>query len=86
MTGLSKEILPGIRTSRRGQRMCAIHILECINRIERVFKIDPKLTNDILYDAVIRNVQTLAESTRYIKKDIRYEYLYPLEDYQAPTE
>lgn len=71
--GLCRELVP-VRTSRRGHRMCAIHILECINRIERVYKIDPKLTNDILYDAVIRNVQTLAESTRYIKKDIRYDH------------
>lgn len=69
--GLCKDLMPE-RISRRGHRMCAVHILECINRIERVYKIDPKLTNDILYDAVIRNVQTLAESTRYIKKDIRY--------------
>lgn len=73
--GLCRELIPGIRTSRRGHRMCAVHILECINRIERVYKIDPKLTNDILYDAVIRNVQTLAESTRYIKKDIRYDHM-----------
>lgn len=73
--GLCKELVPGIRTSRRGHRMCAVHILECINRIERVYKIDPKLTNDILYDAVIRNVQTLSESTRYIKKDIRYDHM-----------
>lgn len=72
--GLSKELLPGIRTSRRGHRMCAVHILDCIHKIERIHEMDPHLTDDILYDAVIRNVQTLAESTRYIKNDIRYDH------------
>lgn len=74
VSGLSKELLPGIRTSRRGHRMCAVYVLDCIDKIERICTMDPDLTDDILYDAVIRNVQTLAESTRYIKKDIRYDH------------
>lgn len=54
--------------------MCAIHILECIRKIECASAVDPHFKNSLLYDAVIRNVQTLAESTRYIKKEIRSEY------------
>ena len=58
--------------SRRGHRMCAIHILGCVYKIEKVLEKDPDIKNIILYDAVVRNVQTLAESTRFIQKEIRF--------------
>jgi hypothetical protein len=76
-SGLFKELLPGIRTSRRGHRMCAVHILECISSIERVYKIDLKLTDDILYDAVIRNDHTsiLWKIIKRLRNELVHGYL-----------
>ena len=53
----------------KDDRLYLIHIRECMNRIERytadgkeVFFTDPKTQ-----DAVLRNLQTLAESTQRLK-------------------
>ncbi|MFQ5828019.1 MAG: DUF86 domain-containing protein [Candidatus Methylomirabilia bacterium] len=57
----------------RDQRLYLIHIIECITRIERytaegkaAFFADPKTQ-----DAVLRNLQTLAESTQRLSPDLR---------------
>lgn len=44
----------------------AIHILECIEKLEKLCEIDPQLENVFFYDAALRNLQTMAESTKFI--------------------
>lgn len=53
-----------------------IHILECIDRIERytVDGGDAFMEDTKTQDAVMRNLQTLAESTQRLSDDLRQKY------------
>jgi len=53
-----------------------VHILECIERIERytVDGGDAFMKDTKTQDAVMRNLQTLAESTQHLSDDLRQRY------------
>ena len=57
----------------KDNRLYLIHITECIQRIElyTVEGRDAFFTNTMIQDAVIRNLQTLAESTQRISNPIK---------------
>ena len=42
----------------------AYHIIDCINKIKHIKSRGDITTDDILYDAALRNLQTLSEATR----------------------
>ncbi len=57
-----------------GDRLYLIHIEECINRIESYMQGKGKqdfLESGLLQDAVIRNLQVLAESTQRLSDNIK---------------
>ena len=47
----------------------AHHILDAIEKIKRIQQRGDISQDDILYDAAIRNLQTLSESTQFIPKE-----------------
>ena len=47
----------------------AQHILECISKIRRIEERGDLTTDDILYDAAVRNLQTLSEATQRLPLD-----------------
>ncbi|NEX15880.1 MAG: hypothetical protein C1943_04370 [Halochromatium sp.] len=49
----------------------ARHILDCIAKIRRIQARGDLLEDDILYDATIRNLQTLSESTQHLPDDLK---------------
>ena len=66
-------MLKSAKTTRRGPKKCAFQVLECIDKIERMCAMDPAFENEYLYDAMLRNLQVMSESTRYIYKELRCE-------------
>lgn len=51
-----------------------LHIIDCLDKIKIICE-RGDLSNDfILYDASLRNLQTLAESTSHIPQEITLEY------------
>ena len=60
-------------TDAKDDRLYLVHILECIGRIRR-YTIDGKdafLADEKTQDAVVRNLQTLAESTQRLASETR---------------
>jgi uncharacterized protein with HEPN domain len=55
-------------------RLYATHILECIEKIHTIQKRGNIAEDVILYDATLRNLQTLSESTLHLPKDLIQEY------------
>lgn len=61
----------------KDDRLYLIHISECIERIESyVSGIDQRgfLESNLIQDAVIRNLQTMAESTQRLSDKLKAEY------------
>ncbi len=60
----------------KDDRLYLFHILECIDRIERytVDGGDSFMEDTKTQDAVMRNLQTLAESTQRLSDDLRQKY------------
>lgn len=60
----------------KDDRLYLIHILECIDRIERytVDGGDAFMEDTRTQDAVMRNLQTLAESTQRLSDELRQKY------------
>jgi uncharacterized protein with HEPN domain len=56
-------------------KLYARHILDAIEKIKRIEQRGNILEDDILYDAAIRNLQTLAEATQSIPSE--YQAMYP---------
>jgi hypothetical protein len=52
----------------------AQHIVDAMDKIERILNRGDIETDDILYDAILRNLQTLAESTQHIPEEIKAQY------------
>ncbi len=52
----------------------AYHILECILKIEQIGKRGDLTQDVILYDAALRNLQTLAEATQNLPAAIKSRY------------
>ena len=57
----------------RDDRLYLIHISECIERVERYVESgkDAFLASTLIQDAVLRNLQTLAESTQRISDTLK---------------
>ncbi|TGG95236.1 DUF86 domain-containing protein [Natronospirillum operosum] len=52
----------------------ARHILDCITKIRRIEDRGDIATDDILYDAAVRNLQTLSEATQRLPDARKVEY------------
>ncbi len=55
-------------------RAYADHILECVAKLERIEARGDILDDDILYDAALRNLQTLAEATQNLPTEQKAKY------------
>jgi uncharacterized protein with HEPN domain len=44
------------------------HILDCINKINHIKARGDITKDEVLYDAVLRNLQTLLEATRHLRE------------------
>lgn len=52
-------------------RAYAAHILACAAKLERIQARGDILTDDILYDAALRNLQTLSEATQNLPAELK---------------
>lgn len=52
----------------------AHHILDAIAKIQRIRERGDVTRDDILYDAALRNLQTLSESTQYLPAEKKVAY------------
>lgn len=52
----------------------AHHILDVIAKIRRIQARGSIVEDDILYDAAVRNLQTLSEATRMLPESLRRQY------------
>ena len=52
----------------------ALHILDGIEKINRIQARGDILTDDILYDAILRNLQTLSEATQQLPEQLKQQY------------
>ncbi|TVQ32196.1 MAG: DUF86 domain-containing protein [Wenzhouxiangella sp.] len=55
-------------------RAYALHILDAIGRIERIRQRGDLTTDEVLYDAALRNLQTLSEATRQLPEQMKMKY------------
>ncbi len=53
---------------------CAQHILDAIEKIYRIQKRGDLTKDDILYDATLRNLQTLSEATQLLPEPLKQDY------------
>jgi uncharacterized protein with HEPN domain len=51
-----------------------LHILNCIDRIDHIKKNGDIVKDYILYDATLRNLQTLSESTSHIPQELKSKH------------
>tara|TARA_R110001583_G_scaffold69157_4_gene196324 strand:+ start:10293 stop:10628 length:336 start_codon:yes stop_codon:yes gene_type:complete len=49
----------------------AHHILDCITKIRRIMARGDITEDDILYDAAVRNLQTMSEATQRLPKELQ---------------
>jgi len=49
----------------------ARHVLDCIAKIRRIQERGDLIQDDILYDAALRNLQTLSEATQQLPDDLK---------------
>lgn len=52
----------------------AHHIIDCINKIKHIKSRGDITTDDVLYDAALRNLQTLSEATRHLPEAKMRQY------------
>jgi uncharacterized protein with HEPN domain len=55
-------------------RLHAWHILDCIKKIQVIEERGSIINDFVLYDAVLRNLQTLSESTSHLPDIIKEKY------------
>lgn len=60
----------------RDWRAYAHHILDCAEKLDRIAERGSIVEDDILYDAALRNLQTLAEATQRLPDDLKARYPY----------
>jgi uncharacterized protein with HEPN domain len=61
----------------KDDRLYLIHISECIQRIEKYLRDggrDAFMASDLMQDAIIRNLQTMAESTTRISEELQEKH------------
>lgn len=59
---------------KRDWTVYARHIIDAIDKIKRIEQRGDLLQDDILYDAVIRNLQTLSEATQSIPSEQQVKF------------
>ena len=52
----------------------ARHILDGIAKIRRIEERGDLITDEVLYDATLRNLQTLSEATQQLPDDLKRQY------------
>lgn len=55
-------------------KLYALHILDCIRKINEITKRGDISEDFILYDATLRNLQTLAESVMHFPEDLKNQH------------
>lgn len=55
-------------------RLYAHHIVDCITKIKHIQSRGNITNDDVLYDAVLRNLQTLSEATRHLPEEKTLQY------------
>lgn len=50
-------------------KLFALHILDCIEKIQQIQEKGNIVEDFILYDAALRNLQTMSEATRHLPKE-----------------
>lgn len=55
-------------------KLYLFHALECIDKIKIIQSRGDISSDFILYDALLRNLQTLSESTSYFPQEIKLQY------------
>jgi len=61
----------------KDEKLYLIHIGECIERVERYVSAGGKaafMANGMMQDAVLRNLQTMAESTQRLADDLKAKH------------
>lgn len=58
----------------RDWKVYAQHIVRAIAKIRRIEKRGDLRDDDVLYDAVLRNLQTLSEATQRLPDDLKAQY------------
>ena len=53
---------------------CALHNLDSIEKINRIQERGNILSDDILYDAILRTLQTLSEATQQLPEPLKQQY------------
>ena len=54
----------------------AEHILLCMEKIRRIEARGEIETDEVLYDAAIRNLQTLSEATQFLPGELKSQFLH----------
>lgn len=65
----------------KDDRVYVLHIVDCVRRIQRYCETEAFTTSDLVQDAVLRNLQVLAESTQRISAELKL--LHPEVDWRA---
>lgn len=55
-------------------RLYAHHIIDCLNKIKHIKSRGDITKDNVLYDAVLRNLQTLSEATRHLPDEKIRQY------------
>jgi uncharacterized protein with HEPN domain len=55
-------------------KLYANHILDCIAKIKQIKARGDITKDDVLYDAALRNLQTLSEATRHLPEEKTSQY------------
>ena len=61
----------------KDDKLYLIHVSECIERVEKYISAGGKdafMASDLIQDAVLRNLQTMAESTQRLSDDLKAEH------------
>jgi uncharacterized protein with HEPN domain len=56
-------------------KLYAHHILDCIDKIKQIKARGDITQDEVLYDAALRNLQTLSEATRHLPEDKTSKYV-----------
>lgn len=55
-------------------KLYALHVLDCIEKIKIIHDRGDITKDFVLYDATLRNLQTLSESTAHFPDDLKRQY------------
>jgi len=61
-------------TQKSDWKFYALHILDCIEKIQTIQKRGDISEDFVLYDAILRNLQTLSESASHLPDNLTQDY------------